>query len=437
MPEISSELGIQTIDGNSSTIVAAGCDSVTIATTHDIDVLGPTTSSVSRARGHSLSKTHSPSNSRSSPFGTPRVMQRNNSFKLFSKGSTADEARETNVSVPDQPESIISMSSSENQQEPAHASPVIVRQRMTSTSSQDSKADRSRPSFQKQISFKLMPNHFSSINSATGSNSSLSTLSSSDSLHEPVSSVMQDNEISRPRAISTSSQDPKVGRARPSFQKQMSFKNHYSSVNSATESNSSLSGFESPQEPASSVMMDRNMTSRPRATSTSSQDPKAARSRPSFQLQIPLKTMQFSNSLSGDGSKSSFMENEEIRSPISAIFRKLSASHQVSNFISSLVKSRDQEMESPQIPSDSTFTKPVADPTIAPALVRPPKILLLGASDSGKTTLLNQFKSCLGLQSTAEEKDTAKLMIRMELLNNILKTISSLVEFEYTEIRQV
>jgi polynucleotide 5'-kinase involved in rRNA processing len=67
-------------------------------------------------------------------------------------------------------------------------------------------------------------------------------------------------------------------------------------------------------------------------------------------------------------------------------------------------------------------------------LQREPKLLLLGSSDSGKSTLLKQLKIKHGNGFTEEEKQIARQEIRRNLCNDVSLLMDKFLE---GEIRQV
>jgi hypothetical protein len=66
-----------------------------------------------------------------------------------------------------------------------------------------------------------------------------------------------------------------------------------------------------------------------------------------------------------------------------------------------------------------------------------PKILLLGASDSGKSTLLKQLKIIHGGGFSEKEKNLAKRRIIYGILNSINKLLSMIDDYDSRNIPQV
>ena len=64
-----------------------------------------------------------------------------------------------------------------------------------------------------------------------------------------------------------------------------------------------------------------------------------------------------------------------------------------------------------------------------------PKVLLLGSSDSGKSTLLKQMKIIHGNGFTSKDRETEKKRIRVACLETLLALLNECKEFENRDIR--
>jgi ABC-type lipoprotein export system ATPase subunit len=66
-----------------------------------------------------------------------------------------------------------------------------------------------------------------------------------------------------------------------------------------------------------------------------------------------------------------------------------------------------------------------------------PKVLILGSSDSGKSTLLKQMKILHGKGFTDEERHSEKRKIRSSILWSVIAILELCTEFENRELVQV
>ena len=66
-----------------------------------------------------------------------------------------------------------------------------------------------------------------------------------------------------------------------------------------------------------------------------------------------------------------------------------------------------------------------------------PKMIVLGSSDSGKTTLLKQMKILYGEGFTDEERNGFSLIIRKDIVSYIYVLIEMVTEYEYRDIKKV
>ncbi len=69
--------------------------------------------------------------------------------------------------------------------------------------------------------------------------------------------------------------------------------------------------------------------------------------------------------------------------------------------------------------------------------IKEPKLLLLGASDSGKSTFLKQLKLKHGDGFSDKERQSGKRKVVLNMIYAIIRLVSMIDAFEYSHLKEV